>query len=81
MLHPKSLALFTLGLATSTTVMASPFLSANAEETVAQSNTTQNNSGDVMYITEENNLYRILFAHLRFVGANGRLLLRDTRFD
>jgi uncharacterized protein (TIGR02246 family) len=56
MLHPKSLALFTLGLATSTMVMASPFLSVNAEETVAQSNTTQNNSGDVMYITEENNL-------------------------
>lgn len=56
MIHRKSIALFTLGLATLATFIVSPFLSANADETVVQSNTAQNNSGEVMYITEENNL-------------------------
>lgn len=45
------MALLTLGVATALTVAVSPFLCAIAEESAAQSN-----PGDVMYITQENNL-------------------------
>ncbi|MEM8810054.1 MAG: nuclear transport factor 2 family protein [Cyanobacteria bacterium P01_G01_bin.38] len=52
MTYPKSIiALFTITLATSGTVLASPLARANAQDRF-----TQSDLGDVAYITEENDL-------------------------